>query len=95
VIIQIIRKNEAVEFLDDLRKSGWMEREMESFISLLMMVFQSEANILSEVTEIVLNAKVQIKGVPIAEIGEHFILEPFEPNVRLPPYLIVVQLACC
>ena len=55
---------------------------MESFISLVMMFFQSEANILSEVAEITLNARVLLKGVQISEIGEHFILEPFEPNVR-------------
>lgn len=54
---------------------------MEAFISLIMMIFQTEANILSEVTEIVLNAKIHLKGVSISELGEHFILEPFEPNV--------------
>lgn len=46
-------------------------------------MLQNEANFLGEITEIVANSKVLLKGVSVPDLGEHFILEPFE-NVKDP-----------
>ena len=42
------------------------------------MMLQYETNLLSEMTEIVANSRAMIRGIQVPELGEHFILEPFE-----------------